>query len=171
MLPVCSSRLKRKPRNQLPNAQYHVPRKIPHASALTLVSGSLYVSLRGNGSRWIYSAEAHVAMIWLRYALLLLIVPCYFIALSRRWWTTMPLWLVSTSVMLTQYLIAAQHGVAVGSGTEDNSLIYVGEMTKIMLIPIGVQIAVALRGLGFGAGSHAKHGSQRLAGAFDAAER
>jgi len=108
-------------------------------------------------------------MIWLRYALLLLIVPCYFIALSRRRWTTIPLWLVSTSVMLMQYLLAAQQGAA--SGTADNSLIYVGEMTKIMLIPIGVQIAVVLRGMGFGAGRRANQGSRKLVQAFDGGER
>ena len=47
-------------------------------------------------------------MIWLRYTLLLLIFPTYIIALSRRWWTTIPLWLVSTSVMLTQFLMSTQ---------------------------------------------------------------
>jgi hypothetical protein len=110
-------------------------------------------------------------MIWLRYTLLLLIFPCYFIALSRRWWTTIPLWLVSTSIMLTQFLMAAQQGAAVGSGAVDDSYIYVGEMTKIMLIPIAVQIAVVLRRMGIGAGNRANHGSRKLVQAFDAGER
>jgi hypothetical protein len=110
-------------------------------------------------------------MIWLRYMLLLSIIPCYFIALSRRWWTTIPLWLVSTCVMLTQYLMAAQQGAAMGSVSADSSLIYVGEMTKIMLIPIAVQIAVVLRGLGVGAGGRVGHGSRKLVQAFDAGER
>jgi hypothetical protein len=107
-------------------------------------------------------------MIWLRYALLLSILPCYFIALSRRWWTTIPLWLVSTSVMLTQYLMAAQQGGASGSAGADSSIIFVGEMTKIMLIPISVQIAVVLRGMGVGAGSRA---NRKLVQAFDPGER
>jgi hypothetical protein len=136
------------------------------------IAGFLYVSLSGNGSSWIYRVEALVAMIWLRYALLLSIVPCYFIALSRRWWTTIPLWLVSTSVMLTQFLMATQQGTPMGmSVSADHSLIYVGEMTKIMLIPIGVQVAVVLRGLGVVAGSRANHGSRKLVQAFDAGER
>lgn len=84
-------------------------------------------------------------MIWLRHILLLLIIPSYLIALSHRRWATLPLWLVSTSVMLAQYAMAAQQGAAFGSGAADESLMFVCEMTKIMLIPIAVQFAVALR--------------------------
>ena len=142
-----------------------------HGLPLMYVSGILYVSLRGIGSRWIYRVEAHLAMIWLRYSLLLLIFPCYFIALSRRWWTTIPLWLVSTSIMLTQFLMAAQQGAAVGSGAVDDSYIYVGEMTKIMLIPMVVQFAIVLRSMAVGAGSRASHSSRKLIEAFDAGER
>jgi hypothetical protein len=138
---------------------------------LIYVTGFLYVFLRGNGSGWIYRAEAHLAMIWLRYALLVLIVPSYLIALSRRQWATMPLWLVSTSVMVTQFLMATQQGAAFASATVDDSYIYVGEMTKIMLIPIAVQVAVVLRGMGVGAGDHAKKGSRKLVEAFNAGER
>jgi hypothetical protein len=112
-----------------------------------------------------------MALTVLRYTLLLLVVPAYFIALSRRWRTTIPLWLVSTAVMLTQFLMAAQHGAAFGSGAADGPLIYVGEMTKIMLIPMVVQSAVGLRGMKFGAGSQASHGSRKLVEAFDSGER
>jgi hypothetical protein len=73
--------------------------------------------------------------------------------------------------MLTQFLMAAQQGAASGSGAVDNSIVYVGEMTKIMLIPIAVQIAVVLRGMGIGAGSLANHGSRKLVQAFDPCER
>lgn len=109
-----------------------------------------------------YRVEVYRSMIWLRYSLLLLIFPAYFIALSRRRWTTIPLWLVSTAVMLTQFLMAAQQGGAAGSGAADESLVYVGEMTKIMLIPIVVQCAVVLRGMGIGAGSRAGSGQREL---------
>ena len=112
-----------------------------------------------------------MALTVLRYTLLLLVVPAYFVALSRRWWTTIPLWLVSTSVMLTQYLMAAQQSAASGTGAADSSLVYVGEMTKIMLIPMVVQFAVGLRGMKFGAGSQASHGSRKLVEAFDSGER
>ena len=112
-----------------------------------------------------------MALTVLRYTLLLLVIPAYFIALSRRWWTTIPLWLVSSAVMLTQFLMAAQQSAAFGTGAADGSLIYVGEMTKIMLIPIGVQIAVVLRGMGFGAGRRANQGSRKLVQAFDGGER
>lgn len=84
-------------------------------------------------------------MIWLRYALLMTIFPCYFIALSRRWWTTIPLWLVSTFAMLAQYWMAVHQGAAFASGSTESSILYVGEMTKIMLIPAAVQIAVQLK--------------------------
>lgn len=112
-----------------------------------------------------------MALTVLRYTLLLLVIPAYFIALSRRWWTTIPLWVVSTAVMLTQFLMAAQQGAALGSGAVDGSLIYVGEMTKIMLIPMVVQFAIVLRGLGIGAGTRASHHSRKLVEAFDAGER
>jgi hypothetical protein len=112
-----------------------------------------------------------MALTVLRYTLLLLVIPAYFIALSRRWWTTIPLWLVSTAVMLTQFLMAAQQGAAFGSGAADGSLIYVGEMTKIMLIPMIVQVAVVLRGMGIGAASRAIHDPRELVEAFDAGER
>lgn len=111
-----------------------------------------------------------MALTVLRYTLLLLVIPAYFIALSRRWWATIPLWLVSTSVMLTQFLMAAQQGSAFGSGAVDDSLIYVGEMAKIMLIPMVVQVAVALHGMKFGTGSRASHGLRELVKAFDIGE-
>jgi hypothetical protein len=44
-------------------------------------------------------------------------------------------------------------------------------MTKIMLIPIAVQFAIILRGLGNGAGRRTNHGSRELVQAFDAGER
>jgi hypothetical protein len=112
-----------------------------------------------------------MALTVLRYTLLLLVIPAYFVALSRRWWTTIPLWLVSTAVMVTQFLMATQQGAAFATGAAHGSLIYVGEMTKIMLIPIVVQFTVALRGMGIGTGSRASHGAPKLVEAFDAAER
>jgi hypothetical protein len=111
-----------------------------------------------------------MALVVLRYTLLLLVIPAYFIALSRRWWTTIPLWLVSTAVMLTQYLMAAMHGDAFGASAADGSLIYVGEMTKIMLIPIVVQCAVVLHGMGIGSGSPASRRSRKLVEAFGAGD-
>ena len=112
-----------------------------------------------------------MALTVLRYTLLLLMIPAYFIALSRRWWTTMPLWLVSTSVMLTQYLMAAQQGAALGAVAADDSFIYAGEMAKIMLIPIAVQFAVTLRAMGIGAGRRENHGSRGLVEALGTGER
>lgn len=112
-----------------------------------------------------------MALTLLRYSLLLLIIPAYFIALSRRWWTTIPLWLVSTAVMLTQYLMATQQGDAFTTGAADGSLICVGEMTKIMLIPIVVQFAVILHGMGVGVSGRPSRVSRKLVEAFDAGER
>ena len=85
-------------------------------------------------------------MIWLRYVLLVLMAPAYIIALSRRRWTTMPLWLVSTLVMLTQSAMSAQQGTIAGVGPQTSPLLCVAEMTKIMIIPIAVQLAVLLKG-------------------------
>jgi len=112
-----------------------------------------------------------MALTVLRYTFLLLVIPAYLIALSRRWWTTIPLWLVSTAVMLTQFLMAAQQGSAFGSGSVDGSFIYVGEMTKIMLIPMVVQSTIVLHGITSGARSRASHGVRKLVEAFDAGER
>ena len=110
------------------------------------------------------------ALVVLRYSLLLLVLPAYFLALSRRWWTTIPLWLISTFVMLTQFLMAAQQGAALERGAADGSFIYVGEMTKIMLIPIVVQFVIVLRSMGIGAGNPANHGPRKLREAFDVSE-
>jgi hypothetical protein len=67
--------------------------------------------------------------------------------------------------------MAVQQGAAFGSGASDSSVIYVGEMTKIMLIPIAVQFAVVLRGMAIGAGHRANSGSRKLVEAFDTGER
>ena len=112
-----------------------------------------------------------MALTVLRYTLLLLVIPAYFIALSRRWWTTIPLWLVSTAVMITQYVMAAQQGAAFTTGAADSSLVYVGEMTKIMLIPMVVQFAIVLHRMGIGANHGPGRGSRKLIEAFDAGER
>jgi len=85
-------------------------------------------------------------MIWLRYALLVLMVPAYIIALKRQWWTTLPLWLISTSVMLTQLALSAQQSSVNGGLPQASTLVYACEMTKIMIIPVAVQLAVILKG-------------------------
>jgi hypothetical protein len=81
------------------------------------------------------------------------------------------LWLVSTAVMLTQYVMAAQQGAAFSTGAADSSLVYVGEMTKIMLIPMVVQFAIVLRGMGIGANRRTSRGSRKLVEALGAGER
>src|SRR5580700_6432831 len=109
-----------------------------------------------------------MALTVLRYTLLLLIIPAYFIALSRHRWATIPLWLVSTAVMLTQYLMATQQGAAFGTGAADGALIYAGEMTKIMLIPTVVQFVVILHGMGVGVSGRPSRVSRKLVEVFDA---
>jgi hypothetical protein len=109
-------------------------------------------------------------IIGLRFTLLALIVPAYVIALKRRWWTTLPLWLVSTCVMLTQFAMSTQQSVMAGGWSHPSAFVYVGEMTKIMIIPIGVQIAVMLNGMGFGMGARAG-GRQWLMKRFSVSER
>lgn len=112
-----------------------------------------------------------VALTLLRYSLLLLVIPSYFLALSRRSWSTIPLWLVSTSAMLTQFWMAARQGSAFGNVSFDSSLIYVGEMTKIMVIPMVVQLAVVLRGMSVGVGGRAIQGSRKLVEILNTGER
>jgi hypothetical protein len=84
-------------------------------------------------------------MIWLRYALLLLIFPAYVIALSRRRWTTIPLWLVSGSVMVVQLALNAQQNLTLSDGTAPSAFLWIVEATKIMFIPFAVQFAVMLK--------------------------
>jgi hypothetical protein len=84
-------------------------------------------------------------MIWLRYALLLLIFPAYLIALKRGRWTMIPLWLVSASVMLVQLAQSAQQSPVFADGTAPAAFLWIAETAKIMLIPIAVQFAVALK--------------------------
>jgi hypothetical protein len=110
-------------------------------------------------------------MIGLRYLLLLLIVPAYFFALSHRRRATIPLWVISTSVMLTQFLMSAQQRTMVADGVQLSTFVFVGEMTKIMLIPIAVQLAVMWKSLKIGVGNQASRSPQRLVEALDAGER
>jgi hypothetical protein len=109
-------------------------------------------------------------MIWLRYALLVLIIPAYFVALSRNRWSTLPLWLVSTSVMLTQFALGAQQGGMPGGWPQVSALIYVGEMTKIMVIPIAVQLAIVLKSLQERIGDRANNRPGLLVPSLDASE-
>ena len=87
-----------------------------------------------------------LALMGLRYFLLLSIIPAYAIALKRRRWGTMPLWLVSTAVMLTQFALSAQQSIMPEGQAHTSVFVSVGEMTKIIVIPIAVQLAVALQG-------------------------
>ncbi|MGA3032237.1 MAG: hypothetical protein ABSD70_03080 [Terracidiphilus sp.] len=87
-----------------------------------------------------------LALMGLRYTLLLLIIPAYGIALKRRQWTMLPLWLVSTAAMLTQFALGAQQSTTLGGLTHTSALVYVGEMVKIMIVPIAVQFAAVLKG-------------------------
>jgi hypothetical protein len=107
-------------------------------------------------------------MIWLRYLLLVLMIPAYVIALSQRRWATIPLWLVSTSVMLTQYALSVQQSAVSGILPQASPLVYVGEMTKIMVIPIAVQLAVILKGLQSRVGSRADSRPRKLVATFGA---
>jgi hypothetical protein len=116
------------------------------------------------------SAEARSSMVWVRYMLLVLIIPAYIIALSRRRWTTVPLWLVSTSVMLTQFVMSTQQSSNLVDGVQPSTLVYVGEMTKIMLIPIAVQLAAVLRDMGIGAENQANRGSRKFVESLNASE-
>jgi hypothetical protein len=109
-------------------------------------------------------------MVWVRYMLLVLIIPAYIIALSRRRWTTVPLWLVSTSVMLTQFVMSTQQSSNLVDGVQPSTLVYVGEMTKIMLIPIAVQLAAVLRDMGIGAENQANRGSRKFVESLNASE-
>jgi hypothetical protein len=110
------------------------------------------------------------ALMDLRYMLLMLIIPAYIIALSRRRWTTIPLWLVSSFVMLTQFFISVQQTNHLGGGTAEHSFVYVGEMTKIMLIPIVVELtlwsSVRIR-----LANQAKKAPRRLVEAWDWGKR
>ena len=115
--------------------------------------------------------RAHLAMMALRLMLLLLIVPSYFLALTRGRWTTVPLWLVSTSVMLTQFLMSTEQSDSLVHTAQSPSWMYLGEMTKIMLIPIAVQSAVVLSGMRIRVGNKISKFPQNLVQALDAGER
>jgi hypothetical protein len=106
-------------------------------------------------------------MIGLRYILLLLIIPAYALALSRRRWTTIPLWLVSIAVMLTQFMLSAQSTMLSG-WPQPSAFVYFGEMTKIMLIPIAVQFAVVLRGMRAGVGNQTRCALRKLTETLEA---
>jgi len=112
-----------------------------------------------------------IPMIWIRYALLVLILPAYVIALTRRRWTTIPLWLVSASVVMTQIALRAQQSTLLADGTTASAFIYAAETTKIMVIPIAVQLAVTLKGMEQSVGNQLNKGLSRLVQVFDAGER
>jgi hypothetical protein len=121
------------------------------------------------GNARVIALRRTLAMLGLRYTLLLLIIPAYVLALSRRRWTTVPLWLVSTAVMLTQFMLSAQQNVIFSDWPQPSAFAYVGEMTKIMLIPIAVQFAVVLSGYGNSRWKSSK-GPRKLIEALDATQ-
>jgi hypothetical protein len=84
-------------------------------------------------------------MVWLRYVLLLLIVPAYLIALRRGRWTMLPLWLVSASVTMVQYAMSFQQSPALGPVAAPSAILWIAETTKILLIPVAVQFALMLK--------------------------
>jgi len=110
-------------------------------------------------------------MVWLRYALLALIVPAYVVALTRRRWTTIPLWLVSASVVMTQIALRAQQSTLLADGTTFSPFLYAAETTKIMVIPIAVQLAVMLKDMADGVGNRPGKVLGRLVENLDAGER
>jgi hypothetical protein len=103
-----------------------------------------------------------MALMGLRYLLLFLLLPAYCIALTGRRWTTVPVWLVSSAVLLTQFLISAQQRTVFDGGINEYGFVYVGEMTKIMLIPIIVQSVVVFRRMAAGIGSQAAMSPRKL---------
>ena len=109
-------------------------------------------------------------MIWLRYALLLLIFPAYVIALSRRRWATIPLWLVSGSVMVVQFALCAQQNLTFADGTAPSAFLWIAEATKIMLIPMAVQIAIRLKADQFRVGDRAGNVTRALFANLSAGE-
>jgi hypothetical protein len=109
-------------------------------------------------------------MIWLRYALLLLIVPAYLIALRRGRWATMPLWLVSASVMLVQLAQSAQPSPALADGTVPTAFFWIAETAKIMLIPIGVQLAAMLKAWEGRAENRAQNSPRRLVASLNTSQ-
>jgi hypothetical protein len=84
-------------------------------------------------------------MIWFRYLLLLLIIPAYAIALSRRRWATLPLWLVSACVMMVEFALNARQDALLIGGFAPSAFLWVAETTKILAIPTAVQLAVILK--------------------------
>jgi hypothetical protein len=116
------------------------------------------------------SAEVQSPLIWLRYTLLLLIFPAYFIALSRHRWTTIPLWLVSASVMAVQCELNARQSTLLIGGFAPSAFLWVAEAAKIMAIPIAVQFAVMLKAWQSRVGNRAGNAPRTLIEIFNAGE-
>jgi hypothetical protein len=112
----------------------------------------------------------HSPVIWLRYALLLLIVPAYLIALKRGRWTIFPLWLVSASAMLVQFELSVQQNAMFTGGTAASSFLWIAETAKIMLIPVSVQFAVILKAWEARTENRAENGSRQLVPTFNTGE-
>jgi hypothetical protein len=93
-----------------------------------------------------YHPQAHSVAMFVRYMQNMLVFPCFLLALLRYRWTTVPLWVVCTSICVFPFFIVdpAQRFLGYGNTSFDRSELK--GIMLVMIIPVLVQIAVLLRG-------------------------
>ena len=91
-----------------------------------------------------YRSESHSALLFVRYALPLLIFPCFLLALVRRSWSTAPLWIVSLCVMILPFALDTRSRIFVGY--RPSAPASTREFAMLLLVPLGTQLGLWLKG-------------------------
>jgi hypothetical protein len=92
-----------------------------------------------------YRPEAHSPLLFVRYSLPLLIFPCFLLALVRRRWAPAPLWIVSLCVLILPFALDTRSRIFVGY--RPNASASMREFAILLLIPLGTQLGLWLKGL------------------------
>jgi hypothetical protein len=92
-----------------------------------------------------YKPEARSLLILIRYTQPMFIFPCVLVALVPRWWTSVPLWMLSISVALFIYLPDFQLEDALDSWAAPFAMQQAKQMAEVMIVPVVMQIALLLK--------------------------
>ena len=76
------------------------------------------------------------------------VFPCVLLALVPRWWAVVPLWLISISICLFPYVMNVQQNGALEYVNAPFSVQEIKEMAQVIIIPIAMQIALLIKGIG-----------------------
>ncbi len=92
-----------------------------------------------------YKPEARSLLMLIRYTQPMFIFPCVLAALVPRWWTSVPLWMLSISISIFIYLPDFQFEDALDSWAAPFAMQQARQMAGVMIVPVVMQIALLLK--------------------------